>query len=263
MKGLKTLIAAVGFIALAAALIYQQTRIARLAAEAALLRAQIQQQTSVPTEAERPTKPGPGPEVRPNSVPALSEAQFHELLRLRGEVGVLRAQLAETAQRANNNAIRLRSAELVAEMNGHKTPELSNAPLLGELFASQSNAVGSPAFDWALAHGLDPNAQINLVGIGAELRQQEGYAVINRLLPGSPAERSGQLHPGDRILAVAQGDNAFVNARNLSFEELIQAIRGAAGTPVQLQILPAAAAPDAPPTTVTVLRAQIKLQRQG
>ena len=103
----------------------------------------------------------------------------------------------------------------------------------------------------------------SVVGIGAQLTEQGGYAVIHHLLPGSPAELSGQIHPGDRILAVAQGDNAFVDARNLSLGELVQAIRGAPSTPVQLQILPADAPPDSPPATVTLLRAQIKFKRRG
>jgi hypothetical protein len=273
MKGLRMLIAAVGLIALAAILICQQTRIERLAAEAARLREQVQQQASREHEAERPTRPEPSQGTRPNSVPSLTEEQFHELLRLRGEVGVLRAQLAETAQHAHDHTMRQRDAGPVAQMDGDSAPKLSELPLVGELFVSRSNSVDSLGFDWALAQALDrqrdavrqalSTPQSDLVGIGAELTQQGGYMVINRLLPGSPAERSGQIHPGDRILAVAQGDNAFVDARNLSLGELVQAIRGALGTPVQLQILPATAPPDSPPATVTLFRDQIKLKRQG
>jgi len=59
-----------------------------------------------------------------------------------------------------------------------------------------------------------------LVGIGAEL--QSGYPNIKRLFPGSPAESSGQLHPGDWVVAVAQGDHAFVDTHNLSLQELVQ-----------------------------------------
>jgi C-terminal processing protease CtpA/Prc len=33
---------------------------------------------------------------------------------------------------------------------------------------------------------------------------KDGYAVINRLLPGTPAELGGLLHPGDRILVQLQ-----------------------------------------------------------
>lgn len=203
--------------------------------------------------------------MRVSSAPSLTEGQFHELLRLRGEVGVLRAQLAEAAHHAGNDTMRQDNAGPTAQMAGDKAPWLSNLPpVLRGLFVGQSNSVDELGLDRAPAPpALDSRSQAELVGIGAELAQQEGYAVINRLLPGSPAELSGQLHPGDRILAVAQGDNVFVDARNLSLGELVQAIRGALGTSVQLQVLPAAAPPDSPPATVTLLRAQIKVKRQG
>ena len=95
-----------------------------------------------------------------------------------------------------------------------------------------------------------------LVGIGAEL--QSGYPNIKRLFPGSPAESSGQLHPGDWVVAVAQGDHAFVDTHNLSLPELVQTIRGKPGTTVRLQVLPVDAALGSAPKTVTLTRAQYK-----
>jgi C-terminal processing protease CtpA/Prc len=99
------------------------------------------------------------------------------------------------------------------------------------------------------------------VGIGAELRTQDGYAVINRLLPGTPAELGGVLHAGDRILGVAQGDYAFVDARGLALPDLVQAIRGAPGTILQLQVLPADAPLDSQPRMVSIVRGQIRFKR--
>ena len=104
--------------------------------------------------------------------------------------------------------------------------------------------------------------KVTPVGIGAELKMQEdGYAVINRLLPGMPAELSGQLRPGDRILAVAQGDSAFVDARGVALGDLTQAIRGAPGSLLQLQVLPADAPPGSLPRTVSIVRGQIKFKQ--
>ena len=99
------------------------------------------------------------------------------------------------------------------------------------------------------------------VGIGAVLKMQEGYPVINGLLPGTPAELSGQIHSGDRIVALAQGDNSFVDAHSLSLQEVVQLIRGAPGTQLQLQLLPADAPPNSPPRTVSVIREQLKFKR--
>jgi PDZ domain len=99
------------------------------------------------------------------------------------------------------------------------------------------------------------------VGIGAELSMQQGYPVIGRLFPGAPAELSGQLHPGDRIVGVAQGNNAFMDTRTMPLSDVVQAIRGAPGTLLQLQVLPADAPPNSQPTTIPIVRDQIKYKR--
>jgi len=93
------------------------------------------------------------------------------------------------------------------------------------------------------------------------MRMQDGYPVINRVIPGTPAELSGQLHPGDRIVALAQGDNSFVEARSLSLQQVVQMIRGAPGTILQLQVLPADALPDSMPQTISIIRDQIKFKK--
>jgi carboxyl-terminal processing protease len=90
---------------------------------------------------------------------------------------------------------------------------------------------------------------------------QDGYPIINQLVPGTPAERSGQLHVGDRIVALAQGDNVFVDLHELPLSDIVQTIRGAPNTLVQLQILPAGAAPNSTPRTVSIVRDQIKFKK--
>jgi predicted metalloprotease with PDZ domain len=100
------------------------------------------------------------------------------------------------------------------------------------------------------------------VGIGAAVTMQLGYPVITELVPDAPADLSGLLHQGDRILAIAQGDSSYVDAHNLSLQEAVQLIRGAPGTTLQLQVLSANAPPDSTPHLVTVVRDQIKYKRQ-
>ncbi len=99
------------------------------------------------------------------------------------------------------------------------------------------------------------------VGIGVALGIQEGYPVIKELLPGTPAALSGQLHAGDRILALAQGDGSFVEANSFSLADIVKMVRGAPGTPLQLQILPAGAPPNSLPRTVSIVRDQLKFKR--
>jgi len=99
------------------------------------------------------------------------------------------------------------------------------------------------------------------VGIGAVLNTQDGYAVINQLLPGAAADLSGQIHPGDRIVGLAQGDNSFVDARNLPLEKVVQMVRGSPNTMLQLQLQAAGDPPDSVPRTVSILRDQVRFKK--
>ena len=90
---------------------------------------------------------------------------------------------------------------------------------------------------------------------------EDGYPVIQDLVQGTPAERSGQLHIGDRIVALAQGDNVFVDLHELPLQDIVQTIRGAPNTLVQLQVLPAGAAPNSTPRTISIMRDQIKFKK--
>src|SRR5262249_15577954 len=104
---------------------------------------------------------------------------------------------------------------------------------------------------------VDAIRSVAPVGIGAALRMEDGYPIINELLPGTPAQLSGQIHPGDRIVALAQGNNAFVDAHNLSLQDVVQMVRGTPGSVIQLQLV----GPDAQPRIVAVVRDQVKFKR--
>jgi len=105
---------------------------------------------------------------------------------------------------------------------------------------------------------IDMNLQLQ--GIGAELRSKNGYAELVRLIPGGPAAKSGKLKPTDRIIAVAQGDDGeFVDVVGMRLDDTVQLIRGEAGSTVRLQVSPA---DNSQAKTVTLVRAKIKLKDQ-
>jgi len=105
---------------------------------------------------------------------------------------------------------------------------------LAQLYDPHSNF-----FSWDSAQEFDIQISNALVGIGAQLRDVDGYCVIERLLPGGPAEMSGKLHPGDKIVAVAQGENEPVDVVGMKLRKVVQQIRGEEGTEVRLTVLPA------------------------
>ncbi len=105
----------------------------------------------------------------------------------------------------------------------------------------------------AFAHALDPHSsylsadqledfeismRLSLEGIGATLSSKDGFTVIEQLIPGGSAERSGQLKPKDKIVAVAQEKTEkFQNVIDMDLRDVVRLIRGAKGTTVRLQIL--------------------------
>src|SRR5207253_8638142 len=48
--------------------------------------------------------------------------------------------------------------------------------------------------------------RLNLDGIGAVLRSEEGTTSIAEIIPGGAAAKDGRLKPNDKSVAVAQGD---------------------------------------------------------
>jgi carboxyl-terminal processing protease len=81
--------------------------------------------------------------------------------------------------------------------------------------------------------------RLSLVGIGAELRSEEGYAKIMDLVPGGPAQKDARLKVGDRISAVAQGDKEFTDVMDMKLDKVVELIRGKKGTTVRLRVVPA------------------------
>lgn len=105
---------------------------------------------------------------------------------------------------------------------------------LAQLYDPHSNF-----FSWDSAQEFDIQISNALVGIGAQLRDIDGYCVIERLIPGGPAEMSGRLHPGDKIVAVAQGDSEPVDVVGMKLRKIVQQIRGEEETEVRLTVIPA------------------------
>ena len=82
------------------------------------------------------------------------------------------------------------------------------------------------------------NMGLSLVGIGAMLRTEDGYAKIESLVPGGPAQVDGRLKVGDRITAVGQGSADYVDVREMRLDKVVEMIRGKKGTHVRLLVIP-------------------------
>ena len=129
----------------------------------------------------------------------------------------------------------------------------------------------------ALAQSYDPHSEymsqraldnfniqmgLSLVGIGAVLRSEDGYAKIVELVPGGPADRGGKLKVNDRIVAVAQDDKEFEDVVDMKLDRVVERIRGKKGTTVRLQVMPASTADPSKLDVIAILRDEVQLKDQ-
>jgi len=111
------------------------------------------------------------------------------------------------------------------------------------------------------AANFDIAMSLSLQGIGAQLQSRDDYTMIVKLIPGGPAMKSHKFKPGDRIVAVGQGDKgAMVDVVGWRIDDVTALIRGKKGTVVRLEVLPADVGPDGKHELITLVRDKINLE---
>lgn len=199
-------------------------------------------------------------------------AQARQLWRQEVEYRFLQEKLDREVSPTNSRVVLPVSRSAEEEIAGHL---IKNYDWTLRQFTNWDGENVLSAWLNALTHAYDPhsdylnpeNAQtfsitmsLSLFGIGATLGEDDGYCTIQSLVPGGPADKSKQLHPKDRIVAVAQSNQPPVNVVDMELPRVVEMIRGPKGTQVRLTIIPAS-----DPTTrrvVTLVRDEIKLEDQ-
>ena len=105
---------------------------------------------------------------------------------------------------------------------------------------------------------------LNYEGIGASLQIVDDYVTIMNVLEGGPAAMAGTLTTNDRITGVGQGhDGPFTDVIGWRLDDVVQLIRGKAGTTVRLQVLPAGGAPGGAEKIMEFVRNKVTLEAQA
>ncbi len=95
-----------------------------------------------------------------------------------------------------------------------------------------------------------------LEGIGATLREQEHYILVNDLVPGGAAWQQGKLEVGDLILSVAQDGKEAVDVMDMPIGKVVSMIRGPKGTIVLLKVKK----PDGRLDTISITRDLVRIE---
>ncbi|MTI13563.1 carboxy terminal-processing peptidase [Sansalvadorimonas verongulae] len=113
------------------------------------------------------------------------------------------------------------------------------------------------------AENFDINMSLSLEGIGAVLQSEDEYTKVVSVVPAGPADKAGQLKPGDRITGVAQGkDGKMEDVVGMRLDEVVKLIRGAKGTLVRLEIIPGSSS-DGKTRIYPINRDKVKLEEQS
>ena len=101
--------------------------------------------------------------------------------------------------------------------------------------------------------------RLNLDGIGALLRSDNGKTMVVEVVPGGAAAADGRLKPKDQIVGVAQADGILVDTMDMKLREVVKLIRGPRGSKVRLKVIPAG---KIEPVVIDLTRQKIELKAQ-
>jgi carboxyl-terminal processing protease len=103
----------------------------------------------------------------------------------------------------------------------------------------------------SLTHAFDPHSsymspetvedfeiqmRLRLQGIGAALREKDGYTVVASIVPDGVADKDGRLKKDDKIIGVDKGDGTMIDIIEMKLSKVVRLIRGTKNTEVRLKV---------------------------
>ncbi|WP_223668825.1 carboxy terminal-processing peptidase [Kangiella shandongensis] len=192
---------------------------------------------------------------------ATTEEELNEIWRKRVKNDALNLKLAEQNDEEVKEKLKSRYRSAIRRLSQTNSEDV---------FGYFMNAVSS-AIDPHTAYytprrfeNFAINMSLKLQGIGAVLTQEDQFTKIVSVVNKGPAQKSGQIHKNDKIIGVGQGDKGeMVDVIGWRNDDVVDLIRGEAGTVVRLQIIPYTDAGDGMPKVVRIVREEIKLEDQA
>ncbi|GMG88229.1 carboxy terminal-processing peptidase [Biformimicrobium ophioploci] len=193
-----------------------------------------------------------------NRWPANS-AEADELWRKRLKSSVLNLKLADKTDEEIRDLLEKRySGQLksLRQQDGDDAFEVYMNSLT-RLYDPHSNYLSPRTLE-----NFNINMSLSLEGIGAVLQTEDEYTKIVRLVAGGPADRSGEVKPADKIVAVGEGKSGeLVDVVGWRLDDVVELIRGDADSYVRLEVIPAGG--DGKQKQVTIQRKKVKLEDQA
>ncbi|MEX1665925.1 carboxy terminal-processing peptidase [Zhongshania arctica] len=190
-----------------------------------------------------------------------NEAEADEVWRKQIKKGVLGLRLAE---KDDEGIIELLSKRFKNQIKRMTQLEAEDA---FQIYVNAFASLYDPHTDYfspRISENFQINMSLKLEGIGAVLQMEDDYTKVVRLVPAGPADKQGQLQPADKIIGVAQGKKSEMqDVVGWRLDDVVDLIRGAAGSFVRLQVIPAIAKSDEARREITIERNEVKLEDQS
>ncbi len=187
------------------------------------------------------------------------EADSDALWKNRIEAEVLQQSLSKTRKDPPEKTLTRRYNQILRSVREQEPGDVVNTFLtaLAQTYDPHSDYLSPEDMEnFAISMGL------SLVGVGAQLRSEDGYAKVMEVIPGGPADLDGRLKANDRIAAVAQGTEEFEDVVDMRLDKVVAKIRGKKGTKVRLLVLPGNATDPSKQEIIEIVRDEVKLKDQ-
>ena len=188
---------------------------------------------------------------------ALTPEDLEELWRLETKNDLLIASTSDSSSSKPTNDLVKRYKNRIRRIHQQKEEDIFSLAIntLSNQFDPHSSYLSPRS-----AEDFDLNMSLKLNGIGALLGVEDDYTKIISLVPGGPAEKSGKIKPEDRIVKIRQVDSEeFVDVIGWRIDEVVDLIRGEAGTGVEIEFISFNSETDSR-KLVTLRREEIKLE---
>ncbi len=115
-----------------------------------------------------------------------------------------------------------------------------------------------------MSEDFDIQMSLSLEGIGAVLQTEYEYTKVVSLIPAGPADKSGLLMPGDKIIGVGQGLKGTIqDTVGWRIDEVVNLIRGPKDSFVSIKIIPAGQKGSQNFKIISIKRDKVKLEEQA
>ena len=188
-----------------------------------------------------------------------SESDLKEIWRNETKNDLLVALMSDTLSDDPNKVLIKRYKNRIRRIQQQKEEDIFSIAIntLANQFDPHSSYLSPRS-----AEDFDMNMSLKLEGIGALLGAEDDYTKIVSLVPGGPAEKSGEIEPDDKITRIRQLDSnedGYVDVVGWRIDEVVDLIRGESGTQVEIEFISSNSA-ESTRKLITLTREEIKLE---